>query len=74
MNDLSFKYMVRSYVSNNIPLFSENTELYDDLGKNGINLDQLIVREQLTIPSKTSGSLLKIQNQSEIYRTTEDTL
>jgi len=52
-NDLSLKYTARSYISNNIPLSFENTELFDKLGKNGINLEELILREQLTTPPWT---------------------
>ena len=47
-NNLSFKYLVRSYISN--PLPSENTDLYDELENNGIIVDQSMTREQLPSP------------------------
>ncbi|KAF0701957.1 putative RNA-directed DNA polymerase, partial [Aphis craccivora] len=75
-NDLSLKYMVRSYICNNLPLPSENSDLYDELGKNGIIMDQSMTREQLSSPAWTSSfdintelsSFLKQQTTPEIYR------
>lgn len=68
--------MVRSYICNNLPLPSENSDLYDELGKNGIIMDQSMTREQLSSPPWTStfdintelSSFLKQQTPPEIYR------
>jgi hypothetical protein len=68
--------MTRSNILNNILLSSENAEIFDELKKNDINLDELILKEELTIPSWTStydintklSSLLKMQTSPEIYQ------
>jgi len=68
--------MARSYISNNSPLLSENPDVYDQIENNGINVDQSITREQLSLPPWTPSfdintelsSLLKQHTPPEIYR------
>uniref|UniRef100_A0A2S2Q1Q6 Putative RNA-directed DNA polymerase n=1 Tax=Sipha flava TaxID=143950 RepID=A0A2S2Q1Q6_9HEMI len=74
--DLSLKYITRYYRSNNTNPPLEDSESYDELEKYGIDLKQLIVREQLSTPPWTSpyeintdlSAFLKTQTSPEMFK------